>query len=157
MKTITSILILAGILACMFVCWRVSRTQERIEYLPADTVIIRDTIRDTVLKQHRVYIARVDTAYLTIPGDTVRVEVEVPIERREYSTSDYRAIVEGYRASLVSMEVYRQTVTITKPEIRYGPVRPRWGLGIQVGYGIPINGRPAPYIGLGVQYNFITW
>ena len=35
------------------------------------------------------------------------------------------------------------------------PKNPRWGLGIQIGYGI--GKEPSPYIGLGIQYNLFTF
>ena len=36
---------------------------------------------------------------------------------------------------------------------------PKWGLGVQVGYGLNINQpiKLQPYIGVGLNYNIITW
>lgn len=124
-----------------------------------DTVIVRDTIRDTKLVPVYKYLARTDTVWLQIPGDTVRVEVEVPIERIVYKTEDYKATIEGFRPKLVDMEVYRQTQYITRTETIKVPDRRRWGIGIQTGYGAVLQENVVlrPYIGVGVQYNIISW
>lgn len=87
--------------------------------------------------------------------DSLRVPVVVPIERKIYVTADYRAVIEGYKPKLVSMELYRQTQVVTntvsaKPK--------RWGFGVHAGYGfIPTTKRFEPYIGVGVQYSIWQW
>ncbi len=120
-----------------------------------DTIWVRDTLRDTVLVPIERYVVRVDTVWVPAARDTVRVEVALPVERRIYSTVDYRAVVEGFRPSLVEMEVYRSTASITKETIRSPPPR-RWSVGLQAGYGITPRG-PAPYLGVGVQYRLAVW
>jgi hypothetical protein len=119
-----------------------------------------DTIRDTVLVPKIKYIARIDTVLLRVPGDTIQVEVEVPIERKTYQTEDYKAEIEGFRPSLVSMELYRQTQAITQIRTVAVPDRKRWGVGIQAGYGVGLQGgqvKTFPYIGVGVSYDIIRW
>lgn len=87
--------------------------------------------------------------------DSLCVPVVVPIERRVYVTDDYRAVVEGYRPSLVSMELYRQTQVVTVTDV---PKPHRWGVGLQIGYGyMPTVNRAAPYIGIGIQYSLWRW
>ena len=147
------------------------------EAVRRDTVILRDTLAVPVPTPERVEVIRRDTCWLSVPGkagnntvaepsndgcvvDSVpgiisRVPVIVPIERKVYATADYRAVVEGYRPQLVSMELYRQTQVVTntvtsKPK--------RWGVGIQAGYGLtPRTGRFEPYIGIGIQYSIWQW
>lgn len=101
---------------------------------------------------------------LFAPADTVwrertvvdSVDVEVAMERRMYQDSTYRAQVSGptigeLRPSLDWIEVYNRNTTTTiakKPS--------RWGFGVQAGYGISREGL-SPYIGVGVQYNIITF
>lgn len=120
-----------------------------------DTVIVRETVRDTILIPQKVYIARIDTVFLPSAGDTVYREVVVPIERKEYRTDDYFAVVEGFRPRLLEMEIYPQTKYITMTEVNTVKKNPKIGVGIQAGYGY--NGqRIAPYIGVGVQYNIFT-
>ena len=116
-----------------------------------DTLIIRDTVRDSVPKPVLVRFDCWDT--LRIPVhiiDTLRDSfyIPVPIERKEYRTEDYRAVVSGYRPRLESMDVFRRTQAITvtaKPK--------RWGLGPQAGFGIPGGW----YVGIGISYDLWQW
>ncbi len=109
-----------------------------------DTVWIRDTIRERVFVPRNVEVVRVDTL---IVRDTIRVPI--PIEQKIYATDNYRAVVEGFRPNLTALEIYRSTpIVTTRPS--------RWGIGVQAGYGISSGGL-SPYIGVGVQYNVLTW
>ena len=119
-----------------------------------DTIVVRDTVRDTVPVDRWRTFVRVDTCYLVrvdslMLRDTVRVEM--PIEQVEYRTDRYRAVVEGWRPKLLSIECYdsRQIITDT----RRVATRKRWGivLGAQVGYGITPEG-PQPYAGVGLSF-----
>ncbi|MDR2911320.1 MAG: hypothetical protein LBV47_08180, partial [Bacteroidales bacterium] len=75
-------------------------------------------------------------------------------EQKEYKTDDYRAVIEGYVANLLSMEVYPETQIITKTKTVTVTKKNQWGVGIQAGYGITA-GKLSPYIGVGVQWNLI--
>jgi hypothetical protein len=126
-----------------------------------DTVIVRDTIRIKQQEPVKMYVVRTDTIRVKqTHTDTVYVEVEVPIERKVYATSDYRAEIEGFRPALVSMEIYRQTQFIDRTQtIRVSDVR-RWGFGLQAGYGMTArNGRTTgvPFVGVGVSYDIMRW
>lgn len=119
-----------------------------------DTIIICDTVRYTIPKPLLVRFDHWDTIPFPVPiyegTDTVRdtLYVPMPIERREYRTDDYHAIISGYRPRLELMEVFRttQTVTVTqKPK--------RWGLGVQMGAGYPGGW----YVGIGVGYDLWQW
>lgn len=142
---------------------RSSHTPEPAETVRTDTLRIRDTIlvdrpvpvevrtTDTML------VAAVDTVQVRV-RDTVRVMVQVPREVRVYSDSLYRAQVSGYRSSLDWVEVYPQTVVVTK--IISADSRKRWGIGMQAGYGAYVAGRQvmlAPYVGIGISYNILSW
>lgn len=123
-----------------------------------EVVTINDTIRDTVPEQVNRYIVRVDSVEVWVRDSVLvrdTVYVHIPIERKEYKTDNYFAIVEGYKPRLHYIETYEKTVYETKIE-RY-KTKPRWGLGVQVGYGYNLNDKVHPYIGLGLQYNLLTW
>ena len=122
-----------------------------------DTLIVRDTIRDTVPVPTLRHIVRVDTIEVPVAPDTVErlIYVPVPIERKAYRSDDYFAVVEGYNAKLAEIEVYRRTVYVDR--IEYRTERNRWGFGVQAGIGITSTGPAMPYIGLGVQYNLFGW
>ena len=125
-----------------------------------DTVVVRDTVRDTITVPRKVYVARIDTCWLHAAADTVyvsdTVRVFVPIERKEYATEEYRAVVEGWHPTLVEMEVYPKTKMVTRYITRETVRKTRWGIGVQAGYGISDRGV-SPYIGLGINYNILTW
>ncbi len=125
-----------------------------------DTVVVRDTIRDTVLVPVNRYLVRVDTVRVKIASDTIYVDVEVPIHRRVYQTDDYRATIEGFRPELIAMDVYRQTHYITKIETVPVPDRKRWGIGLNVSYSAGFNNGQLimiPTAGIGVSYNLFRW
>ena len=112
---------------------------------------------DTITRVKPVYIAstpivRYDTLRLR---DTIAVPV--PIERRVYADSNYRAVVSGWHPSLDSISVYPETRVITIERERVEKERSRWGLGIQAGAGLSANGAAVPYVGVGVQYNLFSW
>lgn len=81
-----------------------------------------------------------DTPVITDSG-----EVEIPIEQKTYQTEEYKAVVEGWRPNLVSMEVYPKTTTITKTEVKLKS--PRFSLTF--GPGVGWDGKEIrPYLGV---------
>ena len=123
-----------------------------------DTLILTNVISDTVLMPVYGYIHRIDTVVFRTPADTVEIPVLVPIERKTYKTEDYRAVIEGWNPSLLEMEVYQKTQYITNTVTKFQTVKvkPRFGVGIQTGYGF--NGKSiSPYVGIGFQYNLFTF
>lgn len=127
--------------------------------ISVETVVIRDTIHDTVPVEVEKLITRVirDTALIVVTDTlTNTVYVNVPIEETRYKTDDYDLTIEGYRARLLSIDVYKQTERIET--IREKKVKNRWGIGLQVGYGYGfIANEFCPYIGVGLSYNIITF
>ncbi len=98
---------------------RVGRRECCADDVRRDTIVVRDTVRDTVPVDRWRTFVRVDTCYLVrvdslMLRDTVRVEM--PIEQVEYRTDRYRAVVEGWRPKLLSIECYdsRQIITGAK-------------------------------------------
>lgn len=134
--------------------------------------VVRDTVRDTVciaqpavrdsavLGWVEVRAPRVkkelsenvcaDT--VTASAQTDSATVLLPMERKVYADSTYRAVVSGIRPKLDSMTVYPRTVTVTRT-IPGKPPR-HWGLGIQGGVGITPKGIQ-PYVGLGAYYRIL--
>ena len=90
------------------------------------------------------------------------IPVYLPIETRIYEDSTYRAEVSGVFPSLDRIDVYQRTRIITQQVEKQVavPIRQRWGIGITAGYGAVLNNqsiRLAPYLGVGVSYNIISW
>ena len=120
-----------------------------------DTITVRDTVRDSIPRPFIVRFDHWDTLYIPLYiTDTLRLSdsallpVPIPIERKEYKTDDYRAVISGYRPSLDVMEVFRKTQTITIRE-----KAKRWGIGPQAGVGYPGGW----YVGVGISYDIWQW
>ena len=111
------------ILILCFLSFLTGRCTKRAEIdfvQKTDTVIHRDTIRDSI--PYPVYETVIQTVpemfpiYITLEGDTVREPIFVPIRitQKEYLTDDYHAWVSGYNPSLDSIDIFRKTMSITK-------------------------------------------
>lgn len=123
--------------------------------LRIDTVRITDTLNVEIPVPQYHYITRRDTVRLRIPGDTITVPVEVPIVSKVYQTDEYRAEIQGFRAELVDMQLYRRTEYITRTEYIERPKK-RFAVGVQAGYGFA-GGKMSPYIGVGVSYKILEF
>lgn len=126
------------------------RSMRSSETMPTDTVILRDTLRDSipypVVETLVQEVPELVPFYITLRGDTVRDTVYLPvaITQKEYRTDSYRAWVSGFHPALDSIWVYPERIYI-KEKAR------RWGIGLSAGYGVGRNGL-SPYVGVGVYY-----
>ena len=154
-----NVVIALALIAAAFLLRRRSVKPEIVKIHRTDTVVVRDTVRETVLVPKVRYLTRVDTVLLPVPGDTVEVPVLVPISRNVYEGEDYRAVVSGFRASLDTLDIFRKTQTVTNTVVQRVevPGKPkRWGIGVSAGYALTPQGVK-PYIGAGISYSFITF
>lgn len=159
MKNVVIAVIALALISVAFLLGRRSVKPEIVEIHRTDTMWMRDTVRETVLVPEVRYLTRVDTVLLKVPGDTVKVPVLVPISRNVYEGEDYRAVVSGFRVSLDTLDIFRKTQTVTNTVVQRVevPGKPkRWGIGVSAGYALTLQGMK-PYIGLGVQYDLISW
>lgn len=115
---------------------------------------------DTLMIAQPVYIKErvVDTMLIPVV-DTIHtrdsVFISVPREERIYEDSTYRAVVSGYRPSLDSIYIFKETAIVEIPVIK--TVTKRWGIGVQGGVTyLPKTGF-TPYVGLGVSYNLLNF
>lgn len=133
--------------------------------------VVRDTVEvvrvDTIVveKPVAVYHRIVDTMRVPVRVcDTIMVRdsvyLELPREQAFYQDISYRAWVSGYRPALDSIEVYQKTRIVTITEKVTEPPR-RWGFGVTAGYGATIGADHsvglAPFVGVGISYNFVNW
>ena len=137
------------------------------EHERIDTLVIRDTFTHYVPQY--VYKHTSDTIRVPVPAPAPQPEperdtiyVSLPRETKTYEDAHYRAEVSGYQPSLDRIDIYTQTQIVTKDVTQVVKQKTRWGLGISAGYGVTINTtdqtfRPAPYIGVGIHYNLISW
>ena len=150
------VLLIAGILmTAAFMAGRYTCNSALPIMTRRDTIVIRDTVRDTVPVARWRTKVRIDTCYLTrvdtiAVHDTVRVAV--PIEQVEYRTDRYCAIVEGWRPRLLSIDIYDERYVVIEKRQRAAR---RWGvtIGGQAGYGITPQGF-LPYIGIGASFGY---
>lgn len=98
-------------------------------------------------------VIRTDTLTLALTDTIVKndsIIVTLPVERKVYEDSLYRAVISGIHPSLdtISVRSTYRTVTVTRDRM------PRLTFGIQAGGGF--DGKSIrPYIGVGVQYNLV--
>ena len=128
-----------------------------------NTEIVTDTIFKVVKVDHPIVrestIVKYEVVRLPIVKDTIcdtikdSVFVQVPIEQKVYSDSNYTAWVSGYRPRLDSIHITHKEVSFHKLVNNNSKGSKRLFIGIQVGYGITPRGMQ-PYLGLGVSYNF---
>lgn len=141
-------------LAAAFFLGRALPNGAESSVIDRDTITVRDTLRDTIPQPFTVRFDHYDTLYIplyivdTLRTDSALLPIPIPIERREYRTDNYRAVISGYKPSLDVMEVFRKTQTVT---VREKPKR--WGVGPQVGVGVPGGW----YVGIGVSYHVWGW
>ena len=138
---------------------RTCRALEPELIVQTDTLRIRDTL--LVEKPVPVEVRVVDTMLVAV-SDTVHlndtVYLTLPRETKLYGDSTYTAQVSGYRPELDWIQVYPQTVYLTKV-VKTQDVK-RWGIGVQAGYGAHVNAgqvRLAPYLGIGISYDILRW
>lgn len=121
--------------------------------------ILRDTVIDVQIDTqyfpkpvpYKVEVR--DTVYI---NDTINGNIFVQ-EIKEYKDSTYYAKISGINAYLEEIKVFPRTTTqyIHTTEKVYEKPR-KWGIGIQVGYGAGKNGIQ-PYVGVGIQYDFLRF
>jgi hypothetical protein len=161
-KTIQVILVAVALLVAAFLVGRCSVPRVAPEshiVERVDTVIVRDTITCERPIYRTKYVSVTDSVRVVVHDTVV---VSVPREMRVYEDSLYRAEVSGVDPTLDRIEVYPQTKIVTRTETRdiFVTSRKRWGIGVQVGYGITKQGQafnPGPYIGVGVSYNILSF
>lgn len=120
-----------------------------------DTLVIRDTIVSYKPK----YITKrvVDTTFVPVPEYIERNDTIFALMEREqvvWQDSLARVYASGINPEVDSVFHYRTEKVIN--HIVPVKVQSRWGLGVQGGVGFGKDGL-TPYVGVGVQYNILTW
>ena len=142
-----------------FLAGRCTAPQPPVEPQSRDTVIV--THYDTITREKPVYIAKkvVDTVVDTLRlHDTLFLALER--EQRTYGDTTYTAWVSGVEPALDSIRIRQSVRCVTVTERVPIEVSRRWSLGISAGYGAVVQQGGvtlAPYIGIGVSYNLLSW
>lgn len=128
------------------------RADEWANEVVVDTFVVHDTVQITEPAATSEKVVRVDTAWLE-RADTIRdtVYVRVPITQVTYEDRQFKAVIQGYKPRLVSLDIYQneKTIyshkTIVKPAKMavsvgvYGGLGPRgldYGVGVMVGFPV---------------------
>ena len=89
-----------------------------------------------------------DSTKMIQPCDSVAVEV--PIERRAYEGENYRAVVQGFRPELVSIDIRLPEIAAPTPQ---RAKRWHFTVGVQLGYGFTPAGWQS-YAGIGGTFGY---
>ena len=146
--------LITGIVICLLNGWvSCHRTTDKKVITITDTLVLTDTIIKFQPKPYKVTI--IDTIYL--PQQPQQPQIDTLIRQEViYKDSTYMAVVGGIEPYLKSIEIYPKTIYVNNNTTTTIKVRSRFGLGVQVGYGLSRNGLQ-PYFGVGVQYNLTQW
>ena len=120
-----------------------------------DTLVIRDTI--VAYKPEYITKRVVDSVLVPVPAYIERNDTIYAVLEREqvvWEDSLARIYASGINPEVDSVFHYRTEKVIN--HIIPVKANPRWGVGLQGGVGVGKGGL-TPYVGVGVQYNILTW
>lgn len=143
--------------AVCFVAGRKTAKTGRFEPISerVDTLVIRDTI--VAYKPQYITKRVVDSVLVPVPEYIERNDTIYAVLEREqvmWEDSLARIYASGINPQVDSVMHYRTEKVIN--HIIPVKVNPKWGIGIQGGVGVGKGGL-TPYVGVGVQYNILTW
>lgn len=122
----------------------VSVRSDTVTVYKLDTI----TIYKPVTKYQYITQIRIDTLYSV---DSIQVPIQVPIERKTYEDTTYKAVISGYMAALDTIQVYPVHTSTTITNTIYK--KKRFNVGVQAGVGWGIfNKKPDLFIGMGFAY-----
>ena len=141
------------------VLWQNYRQKTPVEppKIKVDTLIVRDTI----MQYKPIFTDKIKVDSVLIPvKDTIviRDSVYIYMDREKITWRD--SLCEVYASGILpqvdSVKHFIQDRFITIETQVPVKIRSRWGLGVNAGYGIGQGGL-APYIGIGLSYNVLSW
>lgn len=107
---------------------------DRTPIVQKDTIVYRDTIRETYPIEISKEVVRKEYA---VVRDTLRIKdtlyLSLPVERKVYGSDDFYAEVTGYKPSLDYIEVFPKTKVVTKT-IQPVTKRNALSIGIETSY-----------------------
>lgn len=156
---VVAILLIAA--SCYLLGFRKGRNRAN---LPINERVDTLLVFDTILVNQPVYReTRVVEKVLIPVADTIRLtDTLYLIERREqihWKDSLSSVYASGIDVEVDSVLHHIPTIIVTKEREVPVKLQPKWGVGLQVGYGFSMGTQiqTAPYIGIGLQYNIISW
>ena len=121
-------------------------------------------VHDTIIQYEPILEERVVLKKVPVPvTDTLRIHdtLYVYLEREQVVWQDSlsRVYASGILPQIDSVQHYISERIVTK-EVTIHVKKPcRWGVGVHAGYGIQLGEqvKTAPYIGVGISYNILSW
>lgn len=118
-------------------------------------------IRDTIMQYKPIFVdkTKVDSVLILVKDTIViRDSVYIYMDREKITWRD--SLCEVYASGIMpqvdSVRHFREYQYVTIETAIPVKEKSHWGLGINAGYGVGQGGL-APYIGLGVSYNILSW
>ena len=163
-KMLIALAVIIGVIAISYLIGLRDGQNQSVEgsNVKIDTLYIRDTITQyepiykEKIKLEKILVSventdtlwKHDTMYVYLPKEQI-------IWKDDYSS----IYVSGFRPSLDSVKHYVTTQIVTKELTKVIKKPCRWGIGVQVGYGAYFGSQihAAPYIGVGLSYNLLSW
>ena len=133
--------------------------------LPQEPKVDTLFIRDTIMSNDPVYITKtkIDSIPYPVPvRDTLWKTDTVWLQKEQVMWQDSlsRVYASGVSVEIDSVLHFVSTKIITKEKDVIVKVKPKWSIGVHAGYGaFAKNGQisAAPYVGVGVSYNILSW
>lgn len=133
--------------------------------LPQEERVDTLVIYDTIVSEMPVFKEKKVIEKVLVPvRDTIRVKdtLFVYAEREQIHWKDSLSDVyaSGIGVNVDSVRHYIPIQIITKEKDVIVKVKPKWSIGVHAGYGaFAKNGQisVAPYVGIGVSYNILSW
>ena len=152
-KWILIIALLAGDFAAGILAGRGRNTPDIVEI--RDTLTFHDTlfidrpvpVYVSQIRTDTVRLALVDSSHTTLTRDSATVAV--PITRKVYEDSTYRAVISGYKPNLDSLWVYNTIREITVTRTVKTPPR-HWGFAITAGPSLLVTPGGSVKCGIGL-------
>lgn len=161
------LIVIAAMAAAIGISYLIGRRDGRKaanlgDSVKVDTLVVFDTITQyepiveerIKLEKILVPVAKTDTLWM---HDTLLVYLER--EQLVWQDSLSRIYASGIFPQIDSVEHFVKDRIVTIEKSRVVPKPCRWSIGIQAGYGVTISGsvKAAPYLGIGVSYNLLSW
>lgn len=125
-----------------------------------DTLVICDTI----VQEKAIYVDRVVIEKVLVPAtDTLwqhdTLYVLMDREQIVWQDSMSRVYASGVQTQIDSVHHYVKERVVTREVTNVVKKPCRWGVGVQMGYGMQVGQQVSvsPYIGVGLTYNIISW
>lgn len=163
-KLLIAIMCIAAIIAVSYFVGR----RDGINKATTSAVVKVDTmfIYDTIMQYEPIYKEKriIEKEYVPVEvSDTIwkHDTLFIPMEREQLVWQDSlsRVYASGILPQIDSVEHYVKEIVVNKEISVPKKVKTRWGIGIQLGYGAYYDQKihTAPYIGVGISYNILSW